>query len=152
MQLYRTALIESELFGYIEGAFTGAKRGGKKGLFEQANGGTIFLDEIGEIKYNLQTKLLRVLHEKEIVRVGDTKAVEIDVRIIAATNLDLEKAVKQGKFREDLYYRLNVVPLFIPPLRKRIEDIPLLVEHLIKKYNQEYGRSVEKYQMMHLKF
>lgn len=137
-------LLESELFGYIEGAFTGAKRGGKKGLFEQANGGTIFLDEIGEIKYNLQTKLLRVLHEKEIVRVGDTKAVEIDVRIIAATNLDLEKAVKQGKFREDLYYRLNVVPLFIPPLRKRIEDIPLLVEHLIKKYNQEYGRSVEK--------
>lgn len=137
-------LLESELFGYIEGAFTGAKRGGKKGLFEQANGGTIFLDEIGEIKYNLQTKLLRVLHEKEIVRVGDTKSIEIDVRIIAATNLDLEKAVKQGKFREDLYYRLNVVPLFIPPIRKRKEDIPLLIEHLIKKYNQEYGRSVEK--------
>jgi PAS domain S-box-containing protein len=137
-------LLESELFGYIEGAFTGAKKGGKKGLFEQANGGTIFLDEIGEIKHNLQTKLLRVLQEKEIVRVGDTRTIEVDVRIIAATNVDLEEAVKSGKFREDLYYRLNVLPLYIPPLRKRKEDIPLLVEHLIRKYNQEYGRSVEK--------
>lgn len=108
-------ILESELFGYEEGAFTGAVKGGKVGLFERAHGGTIFLDEIGEIKMSTQAKLLRVLQEKEIVRVGGTKPISIDVRVIAATNLDLEKAVKEGKFREDLYYRLNVIPIKIPP-------------------------------------
>lgn len=136
------SILESELFGYEEGAFTGAKKGGKKGLFEQANGGTIFLDEIGEIKPSTQVKLLRVLQEKEIVRVGGTKPVHIDVRIIAATNMDLEKAVKEGKFREDLYYRLNVIPIKIPALRHRKDDLYILTLNFIKKFNQEYGRSV----------
>ncbi len=135
-------LLESELFGYEEGAFTGAKKGGKKGLFEQANGGTIFLDEIGDISLNTQAKLLRVLQEKEIVRVGGTKPIPIDVRIITATNLDLEKAVEEGKFREDLYYRLNFIPINIPALRYRKDDIYPLVIHFIKKFNQEYGRSI----------
>lgn len=137
------SILESELFGYEEGAFTGARKGGKKGLFEHANGGTIFLDEIGEINLNTQAKLLRVLQEKEFVRVGGNEAVDVDVRVIAATNLDLEKAVKEGKFREDLYYRLNVIPIVIPPLRKHKKDIPVLVRQLIKKFNQEYGRSVQ---------
>jgi transcriptional regulator with PAS, ATPase and Fis domain len=136
-------LLESELFGYEEGAFTGARKGGKKGLFEQANGGTIFLDEIGEISLNTQAKLLRVLQEKEFVRVGGNIPINIDVRVIAATNLDLERAIREGKFREDLYYRLNVVPIIIPPLRHRRKDIPLLAHHLIKKFNQEYGRYVQ---------
>ncbi|WP_427339937.1 sigma 54-interacting transcriptional regulator [Caloranaerobacter sp. DY30410] len=135
-------LLESELFGYEEGAFTGAKKGGKKGLFEQANGGTIFLDEIGDISLNTQAKLLRVLQEKEIVRVGGTKPIPIDVRIITATNLDLEKAVEEGRFREDLYYRLNFIPINIPALRYRKDDIYLLVIHFIKKFNQEYGRRI----------
>jgi PAS domain S-box-containing protein len=137
------SLLESELFGYSEGAFTGARRGGKKGLFEQASGGTIFLDEIGEISLNLQAKLLRVLQEREIVRVGDAKSVPVDVRIIAATNIDLEEAVAAGKFREDLYYRIRVFPLYIPPLRERREEIPALARHLLRKFNQEYGRVVE---------
>ena len=137
-------LLESELFGYVEGAFTGAKRGGKVGLFEEANGGTIFLDEIGEISLNLQAKLLRVLQEREIVRVGDNRSVHVDVRVIAATNANLEAELKTGRFREDLYYRLNVVPVFIPPLRQRKEDIPLLVHHLVASFNQEYGRCVER--------
>ncbi|AFM42219.1 PAS domain S-box [Desulfosporosinus acidiphilus SJ4] len=137
-------LLESELFGYVEGAFTGAKRGGKIGLFEEANGGTIFLDEIGEISLNLQAKLLRVLQEREIVRVGDNRAFHVDVRVIAATNANLEAELRAGRFREDLYYRLNVVPVIIPPLRQRKEDIPLLVHHLIAGFNQEYGRCVEK--------
>lgn len=137
------SLLESELFGYEEGAFTGARKGGKKGLFEEANGGTIFLDEIGEISLNTQAKLLRVLQEKELVRVGGSKPISIDVRVIAATNLDLEKAVREGKFREDLYYRLNVIPILIPPLRFRKQDIHLLVRRLITKYNQEYGRFVQ---------
>ena len=137
------SLLESELFGYEEGAFTGARKGGKLGLFEQANGGTIFLDEIGEISLNTQAKLLRVIQERELVRVGGSKSVAIDVRVIAATNLDLEKAVREGKFREDLYYRLNVIPILIPPLRFRKQDIGLLVGKLIKKYNQEYGRFVQ---------
>ncbi|QEK13154.1 sigma-54-dependent transcriptional regulator [Crassaminicella thermophila] len=136
-------LLESELFGYEEGAFTGARKGGRKGLFEQANGGTIFLDEIGEISLSTQAKLLRVLQEKEVVRVGGNRPISIDVRIIAATNLDLERAIKQGKFREDLYYRLNVIPIIIPPLRHHKKDIPLLVKHFINKYNQEYGRFVQ---------
>ncbi|WZL72411.1 sigma-54-dependent Fis family transcriptional regulator [Clostridiaceae bacterium 35-E11] len=137
-------LLESELFGYEEGAFTGARKGGKKGLFEQANGGTIFLDEIGEISLSTQAKLLRVLQEKELVKVGGNRPVNIDVRVIAATNLDLERAIKEGRFREDLYYRLNVIPIIIPPLRHRRKDIGLLACHLIKKFNQEYGRSVQK--------
>ncbi len=137
-----STLFEAELFGYEDGAFTGAKRGGRHGLFEEANGGAIFLDEIGEIPLSLQAKLLRILHEKEIVRVGGTHAIPIDVRIIAATNSDLEKAVKEGRLREDLYYRLNVVPLFIPPLRERQEDLPFLCEALIRRFNQAYGRNV----------
>jgi PAS domain S-box-containing protein len=135
-------LLESELFGYEEGAFTGARRGGKKGLFEEANGGTIFLDEIGELKPSTQAKLLRTLQEKEVTRVGGTKPISIDVRIIAATNLFLEKAIEEKRFREDLFYRLNVVPIHIPPLRLRKQDLYPLVVYLIKKLNLEYGRSV----------
>ncbi|MBN6188458.1 sigma 54-interacting transcriptional regulator [Aneurinibacillus sp. BA2021] len=137
------ALLESELFGYEEGAFTGAKRGGKKGLFEEASGGTIFLDEIGELSMSTQAKLLRVLQEKEIVRIGGTKALAVDVRVIAATHVNLERAMQNGRFREDLYYRINVLPIVIPPLRYRVQDIEELVRHLIHKYNQEYGRNVQ---------
>lgn len=135
-------LLESELFGYEEGAFTGARKGGRRGLFEEASGGTIFLDEIGEMTPNTQAKLLRVLQEKEIVRVGANKPIPVDVRIIAATNVNLEKAIQQGNFREDLYYRLNVMPIFIPPLRYRKEDLISLSHHLIRKFNQDYGRAV----------
>ncbi|MFY0543230.1 sigma 54-interacting transcriptional regulator [Brevibacillus sp. H7] len=137
-------LLESELFGYEEGAFTGARRGGKRGLFEEASGGTIFLDEIGELSMSMQVKLLRVLQEREVVRVGGTKAVEIDVRVIAATHVNLESAIQAGRFREDLYYRLHVVPIHIPPLRQRKEDIKPLSLHLLRKYNLEYGRNVEE--------
>jgi PAS domain S-box-containing protein len=137
------SLLESELFGYEEGAFTGAKKGGKKGLFEMASGGTIFLDEIGEINLGTQAKLLRVIQEKEIIRVGGANSIAVDVRVIAATNIDLEKAMKDGRFREDLYYRLNVIPIKIPPLRERKVDIPHLALHIIEKYNREYGRSVQ---------
>jgi transcriptional regulator with PAS, ATPase and Fis domain len=135
-------LLESELFGYVEGAFTGAVKGGKKGLFEEANGGTVFLDEIGEISLSLQRKLLRVLQEREIVRVGGTLPVSVDVRVIAATNANLEQKVKDGTFKGDLYYRLNVLPIAIPPLRARAEDIPRLVQHVIFRLNQEFGRQV----------
>jgi PAS domain S-box-containing protein len=137
------SLLESELFGYEEGAFSGAKRGGKRGLFEEANNGSIFLDEIGELSANMQAKLLRVLQENEIVRVGGTKPIPINVRVIAATNVNLEKAIANGSFREDLYYRLNRMPIHIPPLRNRKEDIPALCDHLIRKINQDYGRNVE---------
>jgi len=124
-------LLESELFGYEEGAFTGARKGGKAGLFEIADGGTIFLDEIAELPLNLQVKLLRVLQEKELTRLGGSKPIMSDVRIISATNKDLYKMVKSKLFREDLYYRLNVVPLLIPPLRERVDDIlPLTQYHL----------------------
>ena len=136
-------LLESELFGYVEGAFTGARRKGRRGLFEEATGGTMFLDEIGVMNLNLQTKILRALQEKEIVRVGDNAPIHVDVRIIAATNVNLEQAVEAGTFREDLYYRLNVVPVFVPPLRQRREDIPHLIHYLVRKFNQEYGRSVK---------
>ncbi|MDI3522032.1 MAG: hypothetical protein PWR31_138 [Bacillota bacterium] len=138
------SLLESELFGYEEGAFTGARRHGKKGYFEEAEGGTIFLDEIGEISPALQAKLLRVLQEKEIIRVGGNTPVPVSARVIAATNVNLEQAVQEGRFREDLYYRLNVVPVFIPPLRYRKDDIPLLVTHLLRKFNQQFGRAVER--------
>lgn len=137
------SLLESELFGYVEGAFTGAKKGGRKGLFEEANKGTIFLDEISEINLNTQVKLLRVLQEKEITRVGSSITIPIDVRIIVATNVNLEQAVKQGKFREDLYYRINIFPINIPSLKERKDDIPLLVNEFIKKFNYEYGRNIK---------
>jgi PAS domain S-box-containing protein len=137
------SLLESELFGYEEGAFSGARQGGKRGLFEEANNGSIFLDEIGELSANTQAKLLRVLQENEIIRVGGTKPVNINVRIIAATNVNLEKGIAKGTFREDLYYRLNRMPIQIPPLRKRREEIPLLSERLIQKINRDYGRNVE---------
>ncbi len=136
-------LLESELFGYEEGAFTGASKGGKLGLFEKANGGTIFLDEIAEISLSTQAKLLRVIQEKEILRVGGNKPIPINVRIITATNVDLEKAIEENRFRLDLYYRLNVVPIRIPALREHIEDIDALTDYLVTKYNQEYGRNVE---------
>ncbi|WP_241236281.1 sigma-54-dependent Fis family transcriptional regulator [Brevibacillus marinus] len=136
-------LLESELFGYEQGAFTGANRGGKTGLFESANSGTIFLDEIGELPLLLQVKLLRVLQEKEITRVGGVKPRKIDVRIIAATNRDLKELVRKGAFRKDLYYRLNVVPVHVPPLRERIEDIPLLLGMFQQRFSQQYG--IEKF-------
>lgn len=137
------SLLESELFGYEEGAFTGARRGGKTGLFEEANHGSIFLDEIGELPASIQAKLLRVLQEQELIRVGGTNPIPIDVRVIAATNINLEQAIGKGTFREDLYFRLNRMPIFIAPLRKRKGDIKELAEHLIHKINQEYGRSIE---------
>ncbi len=136
-------ILESELFGYEEGAFTGAKKGGKRGLLEEANGGTFFLDEIGKMEVEIQSRFLRFLQEMEIVRLGSTKTKHLDVRIIAATNLNLEDMVKKGKFIPDLYYRLNVVPIFIPPLRERMEDLEALVKNTIRKLNQEYGRAVE---------
>jgi DNA-binding NtrC family response regulator len=126
-------LLESELFGYEKGAFTGAN-GRKKGRFEIADSGTIFLDEIGDISANVQTKLLRALQEKEISRLGGTESLKVDVRVITATNRNLEQALTEGRFREDLYYRLNVIPIFLPSLRERPEDIPLLVDHFVKRY------------------
>ncbi len=137
-------ILESELFGYEEGAFSGAKRGGKKGFFEEANNGSIFLDEIGELSLHMQAKLLRVLQENEIVRVGGTTPITIDVRVIAATNVNLEKAIMAKTFREDLYYRLNRLPIFIPSLKERLSDLPLLTKHIITKINQDYGRDVQK--------
>jgi PAS domain S-box-containing protein len=137
------SLLESELFGYEEGAFTGAKRGGKRGLFEEASGGTLFLDEIGEMTVQTQAKLLRALQEKEIVRVGGTKPISIDVRLITATHVNLEQAIANSKFREDLYYRLNVIPIVIPPLRYRTEDIESIANYIIFRQNQSFGRNVE---------
>ncbi|NMM61239.1 sigma 54-interacting transcriptional regulator [Clostridium sp. P21] len=130
-------LIESELFGYEEGAFTGAKKGGNRGKFELADGGTIMLDEIGEMPLDMQTKLLRVVQEGVITRIGSSKSIPVDVRIIAATNRDLKKEVELGRFRKDLYYRLNVLPLFLPPLRERKGDIPLIIEYLIKNISKK---------------
>jgi transcriptional regulator with PAS, ATPase and Fis domain len=134
-------LLESELFGYAKGAFTGADPMGKIGKFEFANKGTILLDEIGEMPLYLQTKLLRVLQERSITRIGSNKAIDIDVRVLAATNKDLVKAIKENKFREDLYYRLNVIPLEIPPLRERKEDLKLLIEAFIEKYSNLFNKS-----------
>jgi len=134
-------LLESELFGHAKGAFTDAIRT-KKGLFEEADSGTLFLDEIGELPGQLQVKLLRVLQDGEIRRVGESKPIQIDVRIVAATVRDLSKEVNEGRFREDLFYRLNVLPIHIPPLRERKEDIPLLIQHFIGKYNQAMGKEV----------
>ncbi len=136
-------LLESELFGYMKGAFTGAYSD-KPGLFEVARGGTIFLDEIGELPTILQVKLLRVIQEKAFRRVGGSEDITVDVRIIAATNQDLEQKAKEGNFREDLYYRLNVIPIHIPTLRKRKEDIPVLTKHFIEKYSREFGKEIKK--------
>jgi Nif-specific regulatory protein len=135
-------LLESELFGYERGAFTGAVNS-KKGHFELADGGTIFLDEIGELPIQLQAKLLRVLQEREIMHLGGIKPIKIDVRVIAATNQNIEERIKTGGFREDLYYRLNVITIKLPPLRERKEDIPLLVQFFINKYNQKCNRNIE---------
>ncbi|MFD1781663.1 sigma 54-interacting transcriptional regulator [Fredinandcohnia salidurans] len=136
-------LLESELFGYEEGAFTGAKKGGKPGKFELANGGTIFLDEIGDLSLHLQPKLLRVIEYGELERVGSVHMKKLDVRIIAATNRDLETMVTEGTFREDLYYRLNVIHLPIAPLRKRREDIMLLANSFLQKYNRKLGKNIK---------
>lgn len=126
-------LLESELFGYEDGAFTGARKGGKIGKFELADGGTIFLDEIGDMSLNMQAKLLRVIQEKEIERIGGTKSIPLDIRIITATNKNLEEMIKDGTFREDLYYRINVVPVYIPPLRERPEDIITISKSILSK-------------------
>jgi len=135
-------LIESELFGYERGAFTGAVTS-KPGRFELADGGTLFLDEIGEIPIEMQVKLLRALQESEFERVGGVKTIKVDVRLIAATNRDLAKEIEAGRFREDLFYRLNVVPVILPPLRERRSDIPLLVEFFLEKYNRKLNKKIE---------
>lgn len=134
-------LLESELFGHVRGAFTGAIAH-KLGRFELADGGTLFLDEIGEISLSTQAKLLRAVQDGEIEKVGDARRVKVDVRVIAATNKDLKKAVEMGEFRHDLYYRLKVVPILLPPLRDRKDDVPLLVDHFIARFNKEMGRKV----------
>jgi DNA-binding NtrC family response regulator len=135
-------LIESELFGHEKGAFTDATEQ-KIGRFELAEGGTIFLDEVGNLKPEVQSKILRAIEEKEIQRIGGMKTIKVNLRIISATNTDLKKAVEEDKFREDLYYRLNVIPIFLPPLRERKENIPVLVEHFLKIYNQKFGKKVK---------
>ncbi|AND41851.1 MULTISPECIES: sigma-54-dependent Fis family transcriptional regulator [Cytobacillus] len=135
-------LLESELFGYEEGAFTGAKKGGKKGKFQLADGGTLFLDEIGDMPLNMQVKLLRALQEGEIESVGSTSPVKVDVRIIAATNRPLEKMMEEKRFREDLFYRINVVPFMIPSLRDRMEDLSLLIDSFIKKITKKSGKRI----------
>ena len=135
-------LLESELFGYDEGAFTGARKGGKLGKFELADGGTLFLDEIGDMEIAMQAKLLRVIQEREIEHLGSSKPRNVDVRLVAATNRDLEAMIRNKVFREDLYYRLNVVTLTIPPLRERKDDIAGLIETFIQKFNQQFSQSV----------
>ena len=136
-------LIESELFGYERGAFTGA-HGTKKGRFEMAEGGTLFLDEIGELNLTTQVKLLRVLQEREFERLGGTDTIRTNIRLIAATNKDLEKAIAAGEFREDLYYRLNVFSIFVPPLRERKPDILLLADYFLEKFSREHGKQVKR--------
>src|SRR3954466_8242073 len=137
------SLIESELFGYEKGAFTGADSR-KKGRFELAEGGTLFLDEIGDVQVSTQVKLLRVLQEREFERLGGHETLKADVRLIAATNKDLERAIEQGKFREDLFYRLNVFPIFIPPLRERKPDVLLLADHFLQRFSAEHGRDIRR--------
>ncbi len=136
-------LLESELFGHVKGSFTGAIRD-KDGLFKVAQGGTFFLDEIGETSPTIQVKLLRVLQEREVIPVGGTNPIKVDVRLVAATNADLEKAIKQERFRADLYYRLNVIPINLPPLRKRRDDVPLLVNHFLSKFNETQPESKQR--------
>lgn len=135
-------LLESELFGYEEGAFTGARRSGRAGMFELADTGVILLDEIGDMPLALQTKLLRVLQQRELIRVGGSRPVKLDLRVIAATNKDLREEVHQGRFREDLYYRLNVVPIELKPLRERRADIPILAQHFCRGFCKKYGRDM----------
>lgn len=141
-------LLESELFGYEDGAFTGARKGGKPGLFESADKGTLFLDEVEEMSTILQAKLLRVIQEQEVMRVGASQLISIDVRILAATNRDLEELVKEGRFREDLYYRLNTLPVRIPPLRERKEDILPLMYHFMKENHASYQLSEQVCQVL----
>ena len=136
-------LLESELFGYEQGSFTGAMIGGKEGIIKEANGGTLFLDEIGEMPMFIQAKLLRVIQEGKIRKIGSNREEAIDVRIIAATNKDLEDMVSDKTFREDLYYRLNVIPMYIPPLRDRLEDIPLFVQFFIDKLNYKLNKNIK---------
>jgi transcriptional regulator with PAS, ATPase and Fis domain len=136
------SLLESELFGHVKGSFTGAFQT-KHGLFELANHGTFFFDEISNLSLNIQAKLLRVIQEREFMKVGSQKRIKLDIRIIASTNRDLQEAIKEGTFREDLYYRLSVVPIRLPPLRERTADIPMLVEHFIDKHNKMSGRQVQ---------
>jgi Nif-specific regulatory protein len=137
------SLIESELFGYEKGAFTGAE-GRKKGRFELAEGGTLFLDEIGDINLATQVKLLRVLQEREFERLGSTETIKVNVRLLAATNKDLERAIAAGTFREDLYFRLNVFTIFVPPLRERKADLLLLVDHFLEKFSREHRKSIKR--------
>ena len=136
-------LVEAELFGYEKGAFTGATRS-KEGKFELANGGTVFLDEIGSLALDAQGKLLRVLQERELERLGGTKSIKVNIRLIAATNKDLAEAVENGTFREDLFYRLNVYPIYLPPLREREADILLLADYFLEKYSKEYGKDIKR--------
>ncbi len=136
------SLVESELFGHVKGAFTGASAT-KQGAFELAHTGTFFFDEIGNISPNVQAKVLRAIQEKEIRRVGDARTIHVDVRVIAATNMDLYRAMQEGRFREDLYYRLSVIPIYLPPLRERAQDIALLVEHFIQRFGQKRHRPVD---------
>jgi two-component system response regulator AtoC len=135
-------LIESELFGHVKGAFTGADRN-RGGLFREANGGTLFLDEIGELPVSLQVKLLRVLQESEVRPVGGTRAIKVNVRVVAATARNLEEEIEKGLFREDLYYRINVMPIDLPPLREREEDIPLLARLFMERFNQQLGTAIQ---------
>ncbi len=137
------SLLESELFGHVKGSFTGAIRD-KEGLFKVAQGGTFFLDEIGETSPTIQVKLLRVLQEREVIPVGGTNPIQVDVRLVAATNADLEKAIREDNFRADLYYRLNVIPIHLPPLRRRRDDIPLLVNHFLRRYNEDLPAERQK--------
>jgi transcriptional regulator with GAF, ATPase, and Fis domain len=139
------ALLESELFGHVRGAFTGADKD-KKGLIEAADGGTVFLDEIGEMPLSMQVKLLRVLQERKYRPVGGTDEFSADIRVIAATNRDLPKLVGEGKFREDLFYRLNVIPMKMPPLRERIDDIPLIADHFLAKYTREMSKTIDGFE------
>jgi two-component system nitrogen regulation response regulator NtrX len=138
-------LIESELFGHVRGAFTGAVAD-RRGKFEVADGGTIFLDEIGDMSLKTQAKVLRVLQEQTVDAVGGKSSIKVDVRVLAATNKDLQAEIRGGRFREDLYFRLNVIPIFVPPLRDRQEDIPLLADHFMADFAREYGRRVKNFE------